>query len=88
VVRSAERIEGSDKLLKLMIDVGEREMQVVAGLAEKYSPEDLVERKVTVLVNLKPAKLFGVKSEGMVLATGESLNLLDPGDAEVGERIR
>ena len=88
VVRSAERIEGSDKLLKLMIDVGEREMQVVAGLAEKYSPEDLVERKVTVLVNLKPAKLFGVKSEGMVLATGESLNLLDPGDAGVGERIR
>ena len=87
VIRSAEKIEGSDKLLKLMIDVGEREMQVVAGLAEKYSPEDLLERKVTVLANLKPAKLFGVKSEGMVLATGESLNILDPGDAGIGERI-
>ncbi|MDI9617460.1 methionine--tRNA ligase [Methanothermobacter sp.] len=87
IIRSAERIEGSDKLLKLIIDVGEREMQVVAGLAEKYSPDDLLERKVTVLTNLKPAKLFGVKSEGMVLATGESLNLLDPGDAGIGERI-
>jgi len=87
IIRSAERIEGSDKLLKLMIDVGEREMQVVAGLAEKYSPGDLLERKVTVLANLKPAKLFGVKSEGMVLATGESLNILDPGDAGIGERI-
>ena len=87
IIRSAEKIEGSDKLLKLMIDVGEREMQVVAGLAEKYSPEDLLERKVTVLANLKPAKLFGVKSEGMVLATGESLNILDPGDAGIGERI-
>ncbi|MGB9838433.1 methionine--tRNA ligase [Methanothermobacter sp.] len=87
IIRSAERIEGSDKLLKLMIDVGEREMQVVAGLAERYSPGDLLERKVTVLANLKPAKLFGVKSEGMVLATGESLNILDPGDAGIGERI-
>ena len=87
MVMSAEKIEGSDKLLKLIIDTGDGEIQVVAGLAEKYSPEELEGRKVTILVNLKPARLFGVKSEGMVLATGKTLNILDPRDAEVGERI-
>jgi len=85
---SSEAIEGSKKLLKLKIDIKKKEIQVVAGLAEKYSPEELINKKVAVLVNLKPAKLFGVKSEGMVLATSDSVALLSPDECEIGERIR
>ncbi|KZX14837.1 methionine--tRNA ligase [Methanobrevibacter cuticularis] len=85
---NAERIEGSDKLLKLKVNIKEKELQVVAGIAEKYSPEDLKNKKVAVLVNLKPAKLFGVKSEGMLLATNDSVALLSPDKCEIGEKIR
>ncbi|MCL2115897.1 MAG: methionine--tRNA ligase [Methanobrevibacter sp.] len=87
-ILEAEAIDGSKKLLKLKIDVKEKEIQVVAGVAEKYSPEDLINKKVAVLVNLKPAKLFGVKSEGMILATSDSVALLSPDECEIGERIR
>ncbi|MDR0900392.1 MAG: methionine--tRNA ligase, partial [Methanobrevibacter sp.] len=81
-------IEGSDKLLKLKVNIGEKELQVVAGIAEKYSPEDLKNKKVAIIVNLKPAKLFGVKSEGMLLATDDSVGLLSPDNAKIGEKIR
>ena len=87
-ILKAEQIEGSKKLLKLKVDVKEKEIQVVAGVAEKYSPEELIDKKIAVLVNLKPAKLFGVKSEGMILATSDSVALLSPDECEIGERIR
>ena len=64
---SAEKIAKSDKLLKLVIDVGEPR-QVVAGIAQHYEPGDLIGKQVIVVVNLKPAKLMGVESHGMVLA--------------------
>ena len=84
----AEKVKGSDKLLKLMVDVKDKQLQVVAGLATKYSAEDLLNQKVIILVNLKPAKLFGIKSEGMVLAAGDSSCILTATDASVGEGIR
>ena len=89
-VKEAEKIEKSDKLLKLQVDIGEEKpRQIVAGLAKFYSPEELVDRKVCVVANLQPAKLFGTLSEGMILATGESGALLTPDvKAEVGERIQ
>jgi len=87
-VIGAEKVKGSDKLLKLMVDVKDKQLQVVAGLATKYSPEDILNQKVIVLVNLQPAKLFGIKSEGMVLAAGDSLSLLTAPDATIGERIQ
>lgn len=87
-VMGAEKVKGSDKLLKLMVDVKDKQLQVVAGLATKYSPEDIINQKVIVLVNLQPAKLFGIKSEGMVLAAGDSLSLLTAPDATIGERIQ
>lgn len=87
-VIGAEKVKGSDKLLKLMVDVKDKKLQVVAGLATKYSPEDILNQKVIVLVNLKPAKLFGIKSEGMVLAAGDSLSLLTAPDADTGEKIQ
>ena len=89
-VKEAEKIEKSDKLLKLQVDIGEEKpRQIVAGLAKFYSPEELVDRKVCVVANLQPAKLFGTLSEGMILATGESGALLSPDEnAEIGERIQ
>ncbi|HEY9245817.1 MAG TPA: methionine--tRNA ligase [Candidatus Methanoperedens sp.] len=77
-VLNAENIKGSDKLLKLKVDIGE-ERQIVAGIAKSHSPERLVGRQVIVLANMKPARLFGVESKGMVLAADvESAVLLLP----------
>jgi methionyl-tRNA synthetase len=67
-VTAAERIAGSKKLLKLQVDLGGEQRQVVAGIAESYAPDALVGRTVIVVANLKPAKLMGNESNGMVLA--------------------
>ena len=67
-VVAAERIEKSKKLLKLQVDDGEGKRQLVAGIATKYTPEELVGRKIVIVANLKPAKLIGNESNGMVLA--------------------
>ncbi len=66
--KTAERVPGADKLLKLMVDIGEEVRQIVAGIATAYEPEKLVGRKVVVVVNLAPRKLRGVESNGMILA--------------------
>ena len=68
---SAEPIAKSKKLLKLQIDIGAEVRQVVAGLAEDYSPETLPGRLVVVVTNLKPAKLMGVESNGMIVAASD-----------------
>ncbi|MPL63000.1 Methionine--tRNA ligase [bioreactor metagenome] len=86
-ILEAEKIEGSNKLLKLQVNIKEKQIQVVAGIGKKYSPEELINKKVVVLVNLPPAKLFGVKSEGMILAT-DSATLLACENGEIGENIR
>ncbi len=69
-VLHAERVEKSENLLKLKVDAGE-ERTVVAGIAKSYQPEDLIGKQVVIVANLKPAKLMGVLSRGMVLAAGE-----------------
>jgi methionyl-tRNA synthetase len=68
VVKSAERIQGADKLLKVMVDIGDEVRQVLAGIAQYYTPEDLVGRKVVVVVNLAPRKMRGLESNGMIVA--------------------
>ena len=65
---TAERVEKSKKLLKLSVDVGTEHRTLVAGIAEAYEPEALVGKKVVIVFNLKPAKLMGIESNGMVLA--------------------
>ncbi|MCF6268802.1 MAG: methionine--tRNA ligase [Melioribacteraceae bacterium] len=65
---SAEKVKKSKKLLKLQVKIGKFERQVVAGIAESYEPEELIEKKVIMVANLKPAKLFGIESQGMILA--------------------
>jgi len=69
-IKQAERVEKSKKLLKLKVDIGTEERQVVAGIAEHYKPEELIGRKILLVANLKPAKLMGIESQGMVLAAG------------------
>jgi methionyl-tRNA synthetase len=75
VVIEAERVEKSAKLIKMKVDTGE-ERQIVAGIGKAYTPEDLVGKKIVVLVNLIPAKLMGVESQGMLLAATDSEGLL------------
>jgi methionyl-tRNA synthetase len=68
-VLSAERVPKADKLLLLKIDIGEENpRQVLAGIAQYYEPEKLIDRKVVVVANLKPRKLRGFESQGMVVA--------------------
>jgi len=89
-VISAERIPDADKLLRIGIDLGGETRQIVAGVAQFYTPEELVGKTLIVVANLKPAKIRGVESRGMLLAvkTGTGLRLLAPdGETEPGLRI-
>jgi len=70
-ITAAEKIAGSKKLVKLQVDLGSETRQVVAGIAESYEPEALVGKSIVLVANLKPAKLMGVESNGMVLAGSE-----------------
>ena len=65
---SAERVEKSDKLLKLRLQVGAEEKQVVSGIAQYYSPEEIEGKTLILVANLKPARIRGIESQGMILA--------------------
>ena len=65
---AAGKVEGADRLLCLKVDLGSGQRQIVAGIAKYYKPEELVGKLVVVVANLKPAKLRGIVSEGMLLA--------------------
>ena len=71
-VLSAERVPKSEKLIKLQVDLGTVQLQIVAGIGKKYAPEELLGKRVVIVANLKPAKLMGVESQGMVLAAGDA----------------
>jgi len=89
-VVSCEKVNKSEKLLKLQLDIGIETRQVVSGIAKYYKPEDLVGKKVVMIANLKPAKLMGIESQGMILAAGngDKLALVTvDGDIPVGSKI-
>lgn len=89
-VVQAEKVKGSDKLLRLEVDLGSERRQIVSGLAAHYAPESLIGRQVIVIANLKPAKIRGVESRGMLLTAGDDSNLkiLTPeGDVPNGAKI-
>lgn len=92
-VIDAQRVEGSRKLIKLIIDLGSERRQILAGLAEYYKPEELLGRFVIVVANMEPRVMFGLTSQGMLLATcgerGKPLLLTIEGadDSRVGERV-
>ncbi len=90
-VISAERVPKSEKLLKLQVTVGNEQRQIVAGIGKKYEPEALIGKTIVIVANLKPAKLMGVESQGMVLAAGDSevrglITLLE--DVEPGTKVK
>jgi len=91
-VIEAERVPDADKLLVLRVDIGEEEpRQVVAGLAQHFNPRQLLGRTVVVVANLKPAKIRGMESNGMILAAGrdEPLALITTdADVEPGQKVR
>ena len=88
-VIAAEKVPKSGKLLKLRVDIGDEIRQVVAGMAQFYTPEEMTGKSVVVVVNLQPAKIFGIESNGMILAAGDTASLLMP-EKEVppGTKIR
>ena len=89
-VLSCERVPKAKKLLCMQLDLGYEKRQVVSGIAAYYTPEQLVGKKVIIVANLKPAKLCGIESQGMILASGEEdvrvVFLAE--DTPLGERVR
>jgi methionyl-tRNA synthetase len=93
VVKSAEKIQGADKLLKLLVDIGDEVRQVLAGIAMGYTPEELVGRKVVVVTNLAPRKMRGLESNGMLLAAsagpdGKPVLCTFAEDIPVGSKVK
>ena len=89
-ILSAERVPKAKKLLRLQVDLGYEERQVVSGIAKWYEPEALIGKKIILVANLRPATLCGIESNGMILASGEEtvrVVFLDP-ETPLGERIR
>jgi len=83
-ILKAERVEKSKKLLKLQVDTGIDVRTVMSGIAEYFSPEDIINKQVTILVNLAPRKIMGVESQGMILMAADkdgALRLLQPSEA-------
>ena len=88
-ILSAEKVPETDKLLKLRVDLGSEEREIVSGISQHYTPEQLIGKTVVMVVNLKPTKIRGILSQGMVLAAsqGDQLKLLGV-DMPVGSQIR
>jgi len=88
-VVTAEPVEGADKLLRLEVDIGHEVRQVVAGLAKLHDADDLPGTRVILLANMEKAELFGIESNGMVLAAGDEADLLTThADAPLGTRVQ
>lgn len=96
-VISAERVDGSEKLLKLQVDIGEKDdsgssvfRQILAGVGKVYMPEEMVGREIVVVVNLAPRMMMGFESQGMLLAASDSDPVLLRPDREVppGSEVR
>ncbi len=89
-IKQAERVPKSDKLVKLLLDIAGEERQIVAGIGAVYTPESLIDREIIIIYNLKPAKLMGIESNGMLLAAkdGGKLRILTvDGFVETGAKI-
>ena len=89
-ILKAEKVDGADKLLKLQIKVGDEQRQIISGIAQFYPPEELVEKMIVVVTNLKPATIFGIESNGMLLAAknGRTLTLMTIDSEKVSSGMR
>ena len=89
-ILECEKVPKAKKLLKLKVDLGYEQRQVVSGIAKWYTPEELIGKRIILVANLKPATLCGIESNGMILASGEEtvrVVFLDP-NTPLGERVR
>jgi methionyl-tRNA synthetase len=90
-ILTAEKVEGADKLYKLQIKMGNEEQQIVSGIADHYTPEELIGKMVVVVSNLEPATIRGVESKGMLLAASRkkelSLIIVDGKKVESGKKV-
>ncbi|MBI2055149.1 MAG: methionine--tRNA ligase subunit beta [Candidatus Sungbacteria bacterium] len=90
-VLAAERVDDSEKLLKLRVDIGSEKRQIIAGIGSYYAPEELMGRNIIVVVNLEPRMLMGLESQGMLLAAsceGEISIIIPDKDVAPGSIIR
>ncbi len=90
-ILTAEKVEGTDKLVKMEVDIGTEKRPMVAGVADVYSPEELAGKKVIVIVNLKPAVIRGIESRGMLLAAeieGKAIIPFFDKDVPAGAKVR
>lgn len=89
-VLAAEKVKGADKLLTLTVDLGTEQRTIVSGIAKHYTPEELVGNNVVMIVNLKPAKIRGIESRGMVLAASsdDKLTVVTAPDMPAGSRVK
>jgi methionine--tRNA ligase beta chain len=91
-ILSAERVEGSDKLIKLSLDLGSGQRQIVAGIGRAYEPENLPGLEIVVVTNLEPRMLMGIESNGMLLAAssgdGEPALITPQKEVSPGTEIR
>lgn len=83
IILSVEKVEGSDKLLKIILDFGEETpRQILSGIAKWFNPEDLIGKQVPAIINLEPRKMMGLESQGMILMADneleQSVSLLHP----------
>jgi methionyl-tRNA synthetase len=92
LVKVAERVPKADKLLRLEVDLGYETRQILAGIAESYTPESLIGRKVVIVANLAPRKLRGLESNGMIVAAstadGKAVLAGFLEDVEIGTRLK
>jgi methionine--tRNA ligase beta chain len=92
-VVAAEKVEGSEKLLKLQVDLAEEAgpRQILSGIAKQYAPEDLIGKSVAVIANLDPRTMMGMESRGMLLAAhgegGAPVVIMPAGDVPPGAKI-
>jgi len=90
-ILEAEKVEGSEKLLKLIVDLGGEKRQLVAGIGEFYKREDLIGKEIVIVANLKTKKIMGIESQGMILAAdkeGEPVILIPEKEVLSGTIIR
>jgi methionine--tRNA ligase beta chain len=90
-VTAAEKVQGTDKLIRLEIDLGGETRQVVAGMALTYAPQEFIGKQVPILVNLEPRKLRGIESQGMILAAdvgGKPIMLIPEREVPPGSAVR
>ena len=90
-ILSAQRVEGTDKLIELVVDIGVEQRSLVAGIAQWYSSEELIGKLIPVLVNLEPKKMRGITSNGMILAAdveGKPVLLHPDRDVPPGSIVR